>query len=99
MRHVLPLSFLVVALAVLSLHLGLRPTGPATVWRALWGEGQDPAALIVRGLRLPRMALALGVGAALGVLMGQTQHRFVVFMIEGCLPIGRRGDQQILGVG
>ncbi|MGR3464536.1 FecCD family ABC transporter permease [Limimaricola sp.] len=67
MRHLLLLSVLVAALAVLSLHLGLRPTAPATVWRALWGEGQDAAELIVRGLRLPRMALALGVGAALGV--------------------------------
>lgn len=67
MRPVLFLLLLVAALAVLSLHLGLRPIGPATVWRALWGEGQDAAALIVRGLRLPRMALALAAGAALGV--------------------------------
>ncbi|MEM7709692.1 MAG: iron chelate uptake ABC transporter family permease subunit, partial [Pseudomonadota bacterium] len=59
-------------LAVASLHLGVRSYDPATVWRALTVGGADPAALIVTGLRVPRLVLATLVGAMLalsGLLM------------------------------
>jgi iron complex transport system permease protein len=48
------------------------------VWRALSGTGDASAIAIVRGVRLPRVALAAGVGAALGmsgsVLQGTLQN-------------------------
>lgn len=76
-RALLLLSFCIIGLAILSLHLGIRFTPPAQVWAALTGDGQDAAALIVRRLRVPRMVLALAVGAALGLagLLMQTATR------------------------
>jgi iron complex transport system permease protein len=55
----------VLAAVVAALGAGSVPLGPAEVWRALLGEADDTAVAIVRGLRLPRVALALVVGAGL----------------------------------
>jgi iron complex transport system permease protein len=57
---------LVVALA-LGLAIGPSGLAPAEVWAALTGEATGASADIVRGIRLPRVALGAGVGAALAV--------------------------------
>ncbi|MGW8555329.1 FecCD family ABC transporter permease [Streptomyces tubercidicus] len=53
--------------AALSLALGARSVPLSTVWEALTGAAHGPDALVVTGLRVPRTAVALAVGAALGV--------------------------------
>lgn len=55
----------VVAAVVAGLGAGSVALGPVDVWRALLGEGDGHAVSIVQGLRLPRVALALVVGAGL----------------------------------
>ncbi|MEM8786904.1 MAG: iron ABC transporter permease [Pseudomonadota bacterium] len=65
--HLPALVLLTVFLAVLSLHVGLRLHAPATVWAALTAPDGGADALIISGLRLPRMVAAGVVGAALGV--------------------------------
>lgn len=65
-RAVLVLASGVLILAVLSLHLGLTAYSPRLVWDALQGD-LTPNALIVSGLRVPRTAIALVAGAALGL--------------------------------
>ncbi|MEM7768782.1 MAG: iron ABC transporter permease [Pseudomonadota bacterium] len=55
------------ALAGLGLHLGVRVYAPGQVWAALTQGGTDTASIIIRDLRVPRMALAIVVGAALGL--------------------------------
>jgi iron complex transport system permease protein len=55
-------------LAVLaSLAIGSQPIAPGTVLRDLLHNDGSNDALILRGLRLPRTALGLAVGAALGL--------------------------------
>jgi iron complex transport system permease protein len=56
-------------LLALSLGLALGPSGlaPGEVLEALAGNASATSADIVLGVRLPRVALAAGVGAALGV--------------------------------
>lgn len=54
------------ALVVASLAIGAVSLAPADVVRALLGRGEDVAITIVRGLRLPRVVLAMLVGCALG---------------------------------
>jgi iron complex transport system permease protein len=59
------LVFAVVVAIVAALGAGSVALSPADVWRALLGEGDEHAVSIVQGLRLPRVALALVVGAGL----------------------------------
>jgi iron complex transport system permease protein len=62
-------SALVVAVLVamaVSLSLGAVALSPGDVWRGLMGTGDATAVAIVRDLRLPRTALGVLVGAALG---------------------------------
>lgn len=59
---VLALSALVIA----SLAIGAVSLRPGVVVGALFGQGDDVAITIVRDLRLPRVALAMLVGCALG---------------------------------
>jgi iron complex transport system permease protein len=72
-RAALRRTGLVVALAalavtvVLSIAVGSRSLGPATVWQVLWHDDGSPAAVIVHQLRLPRTVLGIGAGAALGL--------------------------------
>ena len=63
---VIGVSALAVAI-VLSIAVGSRSLGPATVWHVLWHDDGSPAAVIVHQLRLPRTVLGIGVGAALGL--------------------------------
>ncbi|GAB3196091.1 iron chelate uptake ABC transporter family permease subunit [Nocardioides hungaricus] len=59
------LALLVVV--VLSLGIGARTLSPGTVWDSLLRGGDSEAALIVRGLRVPRTIAGVLVGAALGL--------------------------------
>ena len=62
-----------------SLAYGSKPMALGTVWDALWGyDGSLEDHLIVRSLRIPRTAIGLAVGAALGlagaVMQGLTRN-------------------------
>jgi iron complex transport system permease protein len=71
---VLVLLVLVVATAALSIAVGTRGIDPGTVWQALTDPGlRSEEAVIVRELRMPRTALGLMVGLALGVAGALTQ--------------------------
>jgi ABC-type Fe3+-siderophore transport system permease subunit len=70
---------LVVAAALASIAVGTRTIGPGEVWRALFDGGlSTEEAVIVRRLRIPRTALGLLVGLALGVagalMQGHTRN-------------------------
>ncbi len=54
------------ALAVLSLSTGSLPFSVPQVMEALWGTAPDPVRIVVTHWRLPRVAVALLLGAALG---------------------------------
>ena len=58
---------LAVGAAALSLCVGTRPVSPGAVVNALIHGGSSPDALVVRSLRVPRTAVGLLAGAALGV--------------------------------
>ncbi|MFJ6216993.1 FecCD family ABC transporter permease [Streptomyces sp. NPDC092296] len=64
--------------ALLSLAVGSRPISPAHVLGALLHGGGSADAVVVRQLRLPRTAVGLAVGAALGtagaVMQGVTRN-------------------------
>jgi len=55
------------SVALLGLMLGAAELAPGEVLRALAGGSDPSTALIVRGIRLPRVVLALLVGASLGM--------------------------------
>ena len=55
-----------VVLVLASLAIGAVPLSPSAVMQALLGHGDGIAITIVRELRLPRVALAMLVGCALG---------------------------------
>ncbi|MEP7380050.1 MAG: iron ABC transporter permease [Gemmatimonadota bacterium] len=62
------LLVVLLATSIMALMLGATSLSPGSVWGALVGSGRDETArLIVRGIRLPRVVLAMLVGAALGV--------------------------------
>lgn len=65
LRSLLTLSLLLIASAGLSLCLGSFPTPPLQVLRALTAPQNSDITFIVWELRLPRIALAILVGAAL----------------------------------
>jgi iron complex transport system permease protein len=58
---------LLLAAVLLSLMIGARDVPLRTVWETLTGASADPDAETVLGLRVPRTALGLLVGAGLGV--------------------------------
>jgi iron complex transport system permease protein len=61
------LAALVMLLALLSLGIGSVRLSPLAVIDALFGGGSDVAQVIVREIRLPRMILAVAIGAILGL--------------------------------
>ncbi len=75
MKHLSPARFaavlsalllLLLAVVMLGLVVGPSHIAPAEVWSALWaGGGSGPLADIVLGIRLPRVLLAMLVGASL----------------------------------
>ncbi|WP_248958196.1 FecCD family ABC transporter permease [Sphaerisporangium perillae] len=80
-RRLTILSALAVAVmvaVVLSLMVGARPVPPADVWQALWSPSGSEPDLIVRDLRVPRTALGVLAGLALGVagalMQGHTRN-------------------------
>jgi iron complex transport system permease protein len=56
----------VVILSAVTLSVGDYPLAPADVWRTLWGGGDRAQSYVVFQVRLPRLTMALIVGAALG---------------------------------
>ncbi|HEX6058213.1 MAG TPA: iron ABC transporter permease [Gemmatimonadaceae bacterium] len=60
-------SLALVAAAILGVALGSVDLAPGDVLRAIAGRGDETTLAIVRGLRLPRVALAAVVGAGLGL--------------------------------
>ncbi len=60
------LAVLLAALALVSLVTGQAGLTPAAALSALF-DGQGPAGIIVREIRLPRTVLAIGIGATLGL--------------------------------
>ena len=66
-RHLLGgLLIVLLLLALASLGLGPVPISPARALAGLWGTGDREAVLILREVRLPRLLLALAIGAGLG---------------------------------
>jgi iron complex transport system permease protein len=55
------------AASLAGIAIGAVTISLGDVWRALAGTGDPAAIAIVRGVRLPRVALAIVVGAALGM--------------------------------
>jgi iron complex transport system permease protein len=53
--------------ALLGLALGTIRVAPSEIWDALWGRGDHLSLTVVRALRLPRVLLAILVGAGLGM--------------------------------
>ncbi|TCO60666.1 FecCD family ABC transporter permease [Actinocrispum wychmicini] len=68
---------LVAVAAVVSMGFGAQAISPNVVWRTLVSPRMDDADLIVRTVRMPRMILAVAVGAALaaGGALLQTMTR------------------------
>ncbi|WP_306368942.1 iron chelate uptake ABC transporter family permease subunit [Nocardiopsis sp. CC223A] len=64
-------TLLVLVLTTLAaLSLGDRATPPGELWQALRGHGAENTLYAVHEVRLPRIVLALAVGAAFGVAGG-----------------------------
>ncbi|MDF2648116.1 MAG: iron transporter permease [Paenibacillus sp.] len=57
----------VIVVMILSTGIGSIYIKPAEVVRAVFGYGTDPSTMIVRTLRLPRVIVAVLIGASLGV--------------------------------
>ncbi|QIG41325.1 iron chelate uptake ABC transporter family permease subunit [Microbacterium sp. 4R-513] len=58
---------LLVVVAAVSLSVGDYALAPADLWRTLWGGGSRIENYVVFDIRAPRVAMALVVGASLGV--------------------------------
>jgi len=61
------LGLALVVAAVLALGVGTIGLSPAESWRALMGRGDATAVFVIQSLRLPRLVLALLLGAGLGM--------------------------------
>ncbi|GGD31717.1 FecCD family ABC transporter permease [Aureimonas glaciei] len=66
MRGAVFLVVLLVVASAASLTLGDVPLGLGDLWQGVWG-GDGPGALTIRVIRGPRVAVALGAGAVLGL--------------------------------
>ncbi|SER11284.1 iron complex transport system permease protein [Faunimonas pinastri] len=66
MKRVIVLVALLVVATAASLLIGDVNLGLGALWQGVWG-GDGPAALTIRVIRAPRVAVALGAGAALGL--------------------------------
>lgn len=70
------LALALVVIMVLAMFIGPVPLTPAEVMAGLFAPVDDPAAIIVRELRLPRVLLGAIVGAALGISGAAMQGLF-----------------------
>ncbi|MFJ8670185.1 FecCD family ABC transporter permease [Streptomyces sp. NPDC093600] len=74
----LVLAALLVVVAVLSIVFGTKSLTLAQVWHGVWSPSGTEGDVIVRNLRLPRTALAVAAGVALGVagalMQGHTRN-------------------------
>lgn len=66
-------ALVLLAVATVAMSVGDRPTAPADLVRALFGSGEENVVYAVREVRLPRVVLALVVGAAFGIAGGLSQ--------------------------
>ncbi|GII92698.1 FecCD family ABC transporter permease [Sinosporangium siamense] len=80
-RRTLTLGALLAALVtavVLSIAVGANPVGPAGVWQALTAPTGSESDIVIRSLRVPRTALGVVAGIALGVagalMQGHTRN-------------------------
>ena len=67
LRHWLVLFVALVASVLAALAFGTLSVSIGDVWRALFGEGDRSAIVVVRDLRLPRAILGVLIGAGLGI--------------------------------
>jgi iron complex transport system permease protein len=65
--HWLLLGAALIAAALLALGVGALAYSPVESWRALFGRGDATAVFVIQSLRLPRMVLAVLLGAGLGL--------------------------------
>jgi iron complex transport system permease protein len=70
---VLGTGLLLAVACTVALSLGDEATSPQALWQALRGSGAENTVYAVREVRLPRVVLALVVGAAFGVAGGLSQ--------------------------
>lgn len=74
-------SALVAGAVAVTLLVGRYPVAPANVWAALLGHASEGDQLVITELRLPRVMLAVLVGAALGmsgaIFQGMAQNPLV----------------------
>lgn len=72
------LFFFIIAAFFVSLATGYLPISPSEVWQTLTGSGTDRNNLLLYQFRLPRLIIALIVGAAIGtsgaIFQGVTQN-------------------------
>jgi iron complex transport system permease protein len=97
-RRLALLLVLLVALAVAALALGPVSLGIHGVWGAFTGAGDPVARAIVLDVRAPRVALALLVGAALGMSGGVLQGALRNALAEPYL-LGVSGGAAVGAVG
>ncbi len=64
---VLAAILVVSVVAVVSLSAGQYAIAPVDLWRTLWGAGDRAQSYVVFQVRMPRLAMAVVVGAALGI--------------------------------
>ncbi len=86
---------LTAAACAASLAIGAAGIRPSDVWRALLGYGDAATVAIVRDIRLPRLALALMVGAGLSlagaVMQGVFQNPMAGPYLVGVAPGAQLG--------
>lgn len=96
------LATLVVSAAVMSLFLGAAPLRPEEVWQGLLGS-DDATGVVVREIRLPRMLLAVTIGAFLGLagaaLQGLMQNPLAEAAVFGAPQSAALGAVAVLYLG
>lgn len=72
-RAIVSGALLLLVVSAVALSLGDRVTNPVDLWHALQGTGAENIVYAVQEVRLPRVALAVLVGAAFGMAGGLSQ--------------------------
>jgi iron complex transport system permease protein len=99
MKPVITLLFALVCLVLLALSGGRDWLWPAEVWRGLW----DTDDFVIQVLRLPRTALAVAAGLALGLagalMQGLTRNPLATPDVIGLVQGASLGHIVALGLG